>query len=112
MAECGGKESCHEKKLFRDYRISSRTAGNRLGDGGHHLKRNDNLYEILPPDVPVKLCFDLELEIEGITRGDGDRLAAKILSFFSYQQRYLSRTCHPKGQQCAGSTSGEDKIKI
>ena len=34
------------------------------------LSRNTNLYEILPPNLPVKPYFDLELEREGLTTED------------------------------------------
>ena len=43
------------------------------------LSIDTHLYEILPPDVPVKPYFDLELERDGITREEGDALVQEFI---------------------------------
>ena len=44
------------------------------------LNTNSHLYEILPPDVPVKLYFDLEMERTGITSEDGYQLVNEFIT--------------------------------
>ena len=54
------------------------------------LKTNTHLYELLPPDVPVKPYFDLEIERDGITSHECEDLLREFINIVTneYQTKY------------------------
>ena len=53
---------------------------NGVGKKKELLKTNTHLYQLLPPDVPVKPYFDLEIERDGITSQECEDLVKKFIT--------------------------------
>lgn len=54
---------------------------------GKILEKNDNYYEMLPPEFPVKLYFDLEMEYEGLTF---EQSREKLFLFINWIMKEIS----------------------